>query len=90
LNSKAKENGVLIVTECGLDPGIDHMACMKAVHQIEEEGGELESLETNTGGLIAPESDNNPWYFASAFQFSFAVAYCCLLGTINSLGPLEM
>ncbi len=63
LNEKAISKGVTILNELGLDPGIDHMSAMKIIDHIKEIGGELERFESFTGGLIAPESDNNPWNY---------------------------
>lgn len=61
LDEKAQEKNILLMNECGLDPGIDHMSAMKLIHQIKEDGGVIESFRSYTGGLIAPESNNNPW-----------------------------
>ena len=47
----------------GVDPGIDHMSAMRVINRIREQGHELLCFETFTGGLIAPESDNNPWNY---------------------------
>lgn len=63
LDEKAKASGVLILNEMGVDPGIDHMSAMAIVHDITAKGGEITSFESFTGGLIAPESDNNPWNY---------------------------
>ncbi len=63
LDEKAKKAGVPILMELGLDPGIDHMSAMKVINRIAEEGGKLTSFYSFTGGLIAPESDNNPWNY---------------------------
>jgi len=63
LDEKAKKAGVPILMELGLDPGIDHMSAMKVINRIKDEGGELNSFYSFTGGLIAPESDNNPWNY---------------------------
>ncbi len=61
LDRKAQEAGVLILNEIGVDPGIDHMSAMKVLDDIREKGGEMQGFESFTGGLVAPESDNNPW-----------------------------
>ncbi|NQX91091.1 MAG: saccharopine dehydrogenase NADP-binding domain-containing protein [Flavobacteriales bacterium] len=61
LDSEAKKKGLLFLNEMGVDPGIDHMSAMKIIDEIKLKGGELERFESFTGGLIAPESDNNPW-----------------------------
>ena len=63
LHGKAKEAGVLIMNELGVDPGIDHMSAMKLIDEIKEAGGEILNFESFTGGLVAPESDNNPWNY---------------------------
>ncbi len=63
LDSEAKASGVIIMNEIGVDPGIDHLSAMRVIDNIREEGGRLEAFETFTGGLIAPESDDNPWNY---------------------------
>ena len=63
LNNDAINAGVVIMNEIGVDPGIDHLSAMRVIDQIREKGGELDAFETFTGGLIAPESDNNPWNY---------------------------
>jgi saccharopine dehydrogenase-like NADP-dependent oxidoreductase len=63
LHSEALNNGVIIMNEIGVDPGIDHMSAMKIIDEIREKGGELTSFKSFCGGLIAPESDNNPWHY---------------------------
>lgn len=64
LDGEAKKQGVMLLMECGLDPGIDHMSGMKVLDRIRREGYELTGFETFTGGLIAPESSlDNPWQY---------------------------
>lgn len=63
LNDIAKAQNTLILMECGLDPGIDHMTAMEVIHEVKEKGGKLLSFKSYTGGLVAPESDNNPWNY---------------------------
>jgi saccharopine dehydrogenase-like NADP-dependent oxidoreductase len=58
-----KKAGLLFMCEMGLDPGIDHMSAMKMIHQIRERGGKIEVFKSGTGGLVAPESDTNPWHY---------------------------
>ena len=55
--------GLFFLNECGLDPGLDHMSAMKMIDRIKSEGHELQCFESFTGGLVAPESDNNPWHY---------------------------
>ena len=63
LNADAQNNDVLILNEMGLDPGIDHMSAKKIIDEIEDNGGKLTGFESFTGGLVAPESDDNPWNY---------------------------
>lgn len=63
LHQEAQQANVLILKECGLDPGLDHMTAMEVINRIRKEGGELISFKSFTGGLVAPESDNNPWNY---------------------------
>ena len=63
LHEKAQEAGIPILMELGVDPGIDHMSAMNVINRIRKEGGELQSFYSFTGGLVAPESDNNPWNY---------------------------
>ena len=54
---------LFFLCEAGLDPGIDHMSAMKIIDDIKEKGGTITSFKSHCGGLIAPESDNNPWHY---------------------------
>ena len=63
LDQAAIDAGIVIMNEIGVDPGIDHMSAKKILDEIEDKGGKLHIFESFTGGLIAPESDNNPWNY---------------------------
>lgn len=63
LDQDAKAAGIIILMETGLDPGIDHMSAMKLLDEIREKGGKVNLFKSYTGGLVAPESDNNPWHY---------------------------
>ncbi len=58
-----EEKGLLFLCEMGLDPGIDHMSAMKIIDEIKEKGGKIISFKSHCGGLVAPESDDNPWHY---------------------------
>ena len=63
LDSEARKKGIVLMNECGVDPGIDHMSAMQMIHKIKEEGIELLAFESSTGGLVAPGYENNPWRY---------------------------
>jgi saccharopine dehydrogenase (NADP+, L-glutamate forming) len=63
LEKEITDKKLLFLCEMGLDPGIDHMSAMKLIHTIKEKGGIITSFISHCGGLIAPESDNNPWHY---------------------------
>ena len=63
LDTKAKNKGLVFMNEIGVDPGIDHMSAMRVIDRIEAQGGKLILFESFTGGLVAPESDNNLWNY---------------------------
>ena len=76
LDDAAKEAGVMLLNEIGVDPGIDHMSAMKVIHEIEEKGGKLVSFTSNTGGLPAPDANDNPM----GYKFSWAPRGVVLAG----------
>ena len=63
LDQAAKDAGIIIMNEIGVDPGLDHMSAMKIIDEIKSKGGKVTSFKSFCGGLIAPESDNNPWNY---------------------------
>jgi saccharopine dehydrogenase-like NADP-dependent oxidoreductase len=63
LDAEAKNAGVLIMNEIGVDPGLDHLSARKILDEIQSTGAEIITFESFTGGLVAPESDNNPWNY---------------------------
>lgn len=58
-----EEAGILFLYEMGLDPGIDHMSAMQLINTIKDKGGIITAFTSHCGGLVAPESDNNPWHY---------------------------
>ena len=72
LDKKVKEKGLVFMNEIGLDPGIDHMSAMQVIDHIRSKGGKMILFESFTGGLVAPESDNNLW------NYKFTCFYKCV------------
>lgn len=67
LDAEAKAAGLILLNELGLDPGIDHMSAMRILDRIKRDGGLVTAFESYCGGLVAPESDDNPW----GYKFSW-------------------
>jgi saccharopine dehydrogenase-like NADP-dependent oxidoreductase len=63
LATEIKESDILFLCEMGLDPGIDHMSAMHLIDDIKNKGGKIISFKSHCGGLVAPESDDNPWHY---------------------------
>ena len=57
------EKRILFLCEMGLDPGIDHMSAMQIIDRIHRMDGKISVFRSHTGGLVAPESDDNPWHY---------------------------
>jgi saccharopine dehydrogenase-like NADP-dependent oxidoreductase len=84
LDERAREAGVLLLNEVGLDPGIDHMSAMKIIRAAQSEGGRIVSFKSYCGGLPAPEADTNPW----GYKFSWSPR-AVILASRNSARYLE-
>ena len=63
LLEEIRDRKLLFICEMGLDPGIDHMSAMKIIDEIKASGGKITSFKSHCGGLVAPESDDNPWHY---------------------------
>ncbi|MGD2114160.1 MAG: saccharopine dehydrogenase C-terminal domain-containing protein [Acidobacteriota bacterium] len=60
MEQDAHRQGVLLLCELGLDPGIDHMSAMALIDRLRAEGGRIRRFCSYGGGLPAPETDPNP------------------------------
>lgn len=76
LDLRAKEAGVILLNEIGVDPGIDHMSAMKIIHRVQQNGGEIASFRSWCGGLPAPEANTNPL----GYKFSWSPRGVLLAG----------
>jgi saccharopine dehydrogenase (NADP+, L-glutamate forming) len=68
LDARAKERGVILLNELGLDPGIDHMEAMRVIHGVHDAGGKVLAFTSWCGGLPAPEANTNPF----GYKFSWS------------------
>jgi saccharopine dehydrogenase-like NADP-dependent oxidoreductase len=60
LHQQASQEGVILLNEIGLDPGIDHMMIMQAIDHIKSKGGKVRELVSLCGGLPDPVAAENP------------------------------
>lgn len=60
LDQQAKEAGITVMNEIGLDPGIDHLYAVKTIDEVHRAGGKIVSFLSYCGGLPAPEASDNP------------------------------
>lgn len=80
LHQAFENKNALCLMEMGLDPGIDHMSAMKVLDSIKNSGGELQSFETFTGGLLSENKEtDNPWQY----KFTWNPRNVVLAGTGN-------
>jgi len=79
LDSEVRAKGLTFLNEIGLDPGIDHLATMLTLEHIKSRGGELKSYYSYTGGLVTPDSCDNPLGYK--FTWSPVSVFRALLGS---------
>lgn len=60
LDQAAKEAGIIVMNEIGLDPGIDHLYAIKTIQEVHEKGGKIKQFFSYSAGLPAPECADNP------------------------------
>ncbi|KAF2715265.1 Saccharopine dehydrogenase [Pleomassaria siparia CBS 279.74] len=60
LDAQAKEAGITVMNEIGLDPGIDHLSAVLTIDEVHKAGGKVLSFLSYCGGLPAPEASDNP------------------------------
>ncbi len=77
LDGPARNAGVMILNEIGVDPGIDHMSAMRIIDDVRKRGGKVVSFKSYCGGLPAPEANDNPF----GYKFSWAPRAVCTAGT---------
>eukprot|EP01104_Vermistella_antarctica_P009375 TRINITY_DN2411_c0_g1_i3.p1 TRINITY_DN2411_c0_g1~~TRINITY_DN2411_c0_g1_i3.p1 ORF type:complete len:475 (-),score=121.63 TRINITY_DN2411_c0_g1_i3:96-1520(-) len=68
LDADAREAGVVLLNECGVDPGTDHMSAKRVIDAIQARGGRIVKFSSVCGALPSPDSNNNPF----GYKFSWA------------------
>lgn len=80
LDKEAKNEGILILNEIGLDPGIDHMSAMKIINNAKRSGGKVLSFKSYCGGLPHPKNNDNPL----GYKFSWSPRGVLMAGRNNA------
>jgi saccharopine dehydrogenase-like NADP-dependent oxidoreductase len=81
LDGPAREAGIIILNEIGLDPGIDHMSAMRIIDHIHEKEGAVMEFYSICGALPAPEAANNPF----RYKFSWSPRGVVLAGNNDAM-----
>ena len=81
LDAKAREAGILILNEIGLDPGIDHMSAMRIIDHIHANEGAVMEFYSICGALPAPEAADNPF----KYKFSWSPKGVVMAGNNDAL-----
>ncbi len=63
LDTEAKEAGIIILNEIGVDPGFDHMTAMRIIDKVKAKGGKIKEFYSLCGALAAPEEADNPFRY---------------------------
>lgn len=76
LDAAAREAGIILLNEIGVDPGIDHMTAMRVIHRVQAGGGRITKFVSWCGGLPAPQANTNPF----GYKFSWSPRGVLLAG----------
>lgn len=68
LDAAAKEVGITVLNEVGVDPGVDHLYAIKKIDEVHAKGGKIREFYSYCGGLPAPDCADNPL----GFKFSWS------------------
>ena len=60
LDLDAKRRGILLLSELGLDPGLDHMSAMALIRRVQADGGRIVAFRSYGSGIPAPNQPHNP------------------------------
>jgi len=79
LDQKARDAGIIILNELGLDPGIDHMGAMRIIDHVHGKGGKIDEFYSICGALPGPEAADNPF----RYKFSWSPKGVVMAGNNN-------
>ncbi len=81
LDVAAREAGIILLNEMGLDPGIDHMSAMRIIDKVHDHEGGILEFYSICGALPAPEAANNPF----RYKFSWSPKGVVLAGNNDAM-----
>ncbi|PPQ87229.1 hypothetical protein CVT25_004079 [Psilocybe cyanescens] len=81
LDQAARDAGIVVMNEIGLDPGIDHLYAVKTIDEVHAEGGKIKQFLSYCGGLPAPDCADNPLGYK--FSWSSRGVLLALLNTAS-------
>ncbi|MCX6285949.1 MAG: saccharopine dehydrogenase NADP-binding domain-containing protein [Bacteroidetes bacterium] len=81
LDGQARQAGIIILNEIGLDPGIDHMSAMRIIDHIHMKEGAVLEFYSICGALPAPEAAGNPF----KYKFSWSPKGVVMAGNNDAL-----
>ena len=65
LDEPAKEAGVTLLNEIGLDPGIDHMLAMQCIDEVHDKGGKVMPTYSSKETNCSRTSENEVSFFVT-------------------------
>ena len=68
LDEPARQAGITILNEVGVDPGLDHMSAMKIIHELQENGKKVTSFKSYCGGVPYKTVQSNPLNFKASWS----------------------
>ena len=68
LAQKAKDAGIIILNEMGLDPGLDHLSAMQIIDKAHANEDQIESFVSWCGGIPAPDDNDNPLSYKFSWE----------------------
>lgn len=80
LDNEAREAGIIILNEIGVDPGFDHMTAMRIIDKVKSEGGKIKEFYSFCGALAAPEAADNPF----RYKFTWSPRGVLMAGNNNA------
>ena len=60
MDQEAKENNLVFIFECGVNPGLDHIIAYKVIEEQKKQGNTIIGYESWCGAIPSPESIDNP------------------------------